>query len=399
MPVVGTWVSFLMFGGQFPGTDFIPRLYTVHVLLIPGIIRALVTVHLMMVWYQKHTQFPGPGRTNDNVVGYPLLPVYMAKAGGFFFVVFGVTTLISALVTINPVWVFGPYTPDQVSAGSQPDWYMGWLDGAVRLMPNWESHIAGYTISWNIMIPAMILPGIMFTLLGLYPWIERWATGDRAEHHLLDRPRNAPVRTALGVMAIAFYGILWIESGNDIIATSFDLSFNFITWASRVALLVVPAIAFVVTKRICLSLQRRDRDKLLHGRETGNILRLPHGEFIEIHAPISDEDKAVIMAKPDHVPLALPEAADPDGVANPKARTQRLQARLSRWYYGNNVPLPTAAELAAAEQHLAHDVSVTAPVLEDFEHLEVTGEPVLHSPAIGGVQRSAGHVGRHHDDP
>ena len=139
IPVVGTWTAFLLFGGEFPGTDFIPRLYTVHILLIPGLILGLVTAHLMLVWTQKHTQFPGPGRTNDNVVGYPLLPVYMAKAGGFFFIVFGVIALIGGLVTINPIWVFGPYMPDQVSAGSQPDWYIGFLDGALRIMPNWET--------------------------------------------------------------------------------------------------------------------------------------------------------------------------------------------------------------------------------------------------------------------
>ncbi len=136
IPVVGTWAAFLLFGGEFPGTDFIPRLYGVHILLIPGLILGLVTAHLMLVWTQKHTQFPGPGRNNDNVVGYPLLPVYMAKAGGFFFIVFGIIALIGGLVTINPIWIFGPYMPDQVSAGSQPDWYIGFLDGALRTMPN-----------------------------------------------------------------------------------------------------------------------------------------------------------------------------------------------------------------------------------------------------------------------
>ena len=143
IPIIGTWGAFLLFDGEFPGTEFISRLYGIHILLIPGLILALVTVHLMMVWTQKHTQFPGPGRTNDNVVGYPLMPIYMAKAGGFFFVVFGVTALISGLVTINPIWIFGPYTPDQVGAGSQPDWYIGWLDGALRIFPNIETMLFG----------------------------------------------------------------------------------------------------------------------------------------------------------------------------------------------------------------------------------------------------------------
>jgi ubiquinol-cytochrome c reductase cytochrome b subunit len=151
LPVIGTYVAMFLFGGEFPGTDFMPRLYAIHILLIPGILLALITVHLIMVFYQKHTQFPGPGRTESNVVGFRLFPIYMAKAGGFFFVVFGITVLIAALVTINPIWMYGPYTPSQVTAGSQPDWYIGWLDGAVRLMPNWESVIFGYNFSWNIL--------------------------------------------------------------------------------------------------------------------------------------------------------------------------------------------------------------------------------------------------------
>ena len=260
IPVIGTWGAFLLFGGEFPGTDFISRLYAIHILLIPGLILAMVTVHLIMVFTQKHTQFPGPGRTNENVVGYPLMPVYMAKAGGFFFIVFGIIALIGGLVSINPIWIFGPYTPDQVSAGSQPDWYIGWLDGALRTMPNIETVIAGYTISWNVLVPSVIIPGIIFTLLAAYPFIEAWVTGDKREHHLLDRPRNAPTRTGLGVMAITFYLLLFIGGGNDLIASAFNMSFNSIIWALRISYFILPPLMFVLTRRICLGLQRRDRD-------------------------------------------------------------------------------------------------------------------------------------------
>ena len=356
IPVVGTYLAMFLFGGEFPGTDFIPRLYSVHILLMPGILLALVTVHLIMVFYQKHSQWPGPGRTESNVVGYRLYPIYMAKAGGFFFIVFGITTLIAALVTINPIWLYGPYTPAQVTAGSQPDWYIGWLDGAVRIMPNWETTALGYTISWNLLIPALVIPGIMFTALGLYPWIEAWVTGDKNEHHLLDRPRNAPVRTGLGAMALSFYLMLWISGGNDIIATAFNLSINQITIALRVLIFVVPPIVFIVTKRICLGLQRRDNDKLLHGYESGQILRLPHGEFIEIHKPISLEEKAMILGKRDYAPLELEPALDANGVRNPKARKAAARARLSSWFYSENVPAPTLDEIAAAEAHASHAV-------------------------------------------
>ncbi len=383
IPVVGTWATFLVFGGEFPGTDIIPRLYSAHILLIPGIILALVTVHLMMVWTQKHTQFPGPGRTNNNVVGYPLLPVYMAKAGGFFFIVFGIIALIGGLVTINPIWIFGPYTPDQVSAGSQPDWYIGWLDGAMRLMPNWENVIAGFTISWNVFIPSVVIPGILFTGLALYPFLEAWATGDKREHHLLERPRNAPVRTGIGVAAILFYGLLWIGGGNDIIATTFDLSINAITRTLQVMLIAGPPIAFVITKRLCLGLQRRDRDKLLHGYESGRVLRLPHGEFIEVHQPLNYKELAVISSKEDLAVLPAPVKADANGVRNPHYRVDQLRHKLSSFFLRDNVERPTDAEIAAGQAHASHSAALEAP-LHEYEELDQ--DPVGH----GGVLHHPG---------
>ncbi len=157
-PVVGTYLSFFLFGGEFPGDSIIPRLYTVHVLLIPGLLLGLIGAHMLLLVFHKHTQWPGPGRTEQNVVGYPMLPVYLAKAGGFFFMVFGVVALMGGLLSINPVWKFGPYDPTKVTAGSQPDWYMGWPDGALRIMPNWETTAFGHTISWNVLVPIQVLP-------------------------------------------------------------------------------------------------------------------------------------------------------------------------------------------------------------------------------------------------
>jgi ubiquinol-cytochrome c reductase cytochrome b subunit len=364
-PVLGTWMSSLVFGGEFPGTDFIPRLYTIHILLVPGIILALITVHMMLVVLHKHTQFPGIGRTNKNVVGFPLLPVYVAKAGGFFFIVFGITVFVAGLITINPIWLFGPYVPNAVTAGSQPDFYMGFLDGAVRIMPGIETQILGYTLSLNLMVPAMVLPGIMLGLVGAYPWIEAWASGDKSEHHLLDRPRNAPTRTALGVAFMGFYGLLWLSAGNDLMAITFGLSINSITQISRVLVFVLPVVLFWVTKRIALSLQRRDRDKLLHGMETGQIIRLPHGEFMELHAPISEEEKAVILSKVDVQPFVLPPLVDANGVQRKDAWKLKLQAKVSNFFYGDNIPKPTPAELEAAEAHMNHGLDHHAA---DGEH-------------------------------
>jgi len=349
LPVVGSYLAFFAFGGAFPGEAFIPRIYTVHVLLLPGIFLALITVHLMLVWYQKHTQFPGPGRTEKNVVGYPLMPVYMAKAGGFFFIVFGVTAFLGAVASINPIWLYGPYTPGQISAGSQPDWYMGWLDGLVRMAPPLETHAFGHTISWNILIPGLILPGIMFTLLALYPFIESWATGDKREHHLLDRPRNAPTRTAIGAMALTFTLVTLLNGGNDIIATTFHLTINQMMWFSRIAVIVLPPLAYVITKRLCLSLQRADRDLVLHGRETGRLVRMPNGEFTEIHEPISAEKAWLLTSHEQLAPLELPDH-DGAGVRRPGVIKNKIRNRISR-SMATAVPKATDSERKELEGH------------------------------------------------
>jgi len=349
IPVVGTYLAFFAFGGAFPGEAFIPRIFIVHVLILPAIFLALITVHLMLVWYQKHTQYPGPGRTEKNVVGYPLMPVYMAKAGGFFFVVFGVTTFIAAVASINPIWLYGPYTPGQISAGSQPDWYMGWLDGLVRMAPPLETYLFGYTISWNILIPGLIIPGLMFTGLALYPFIESWITGDKREHHLLDRPRNAPNRTAIGAMAITFTLVALINGGNDIIAQQFELSINQIMWFSRIGIIVLPPLAFVITKRICISLQRADRELVLHGKETGRLVRLPHGEFVEIHEELTPEKKWLLTSHEQNGPLELPEI-DKAGVRRQSAIRNKLRARMSQ-ANAEVAPKVTAKDLNEIENH------------------------------------------------
>ena len=355
LPVIGTWALYFLFGGEFPGVDFIPRLYTIHVLLVPGIILALVTAHLLLVWTQKHTQYPGPGRTENNVVGYPLLPVYTAKAGGFFFIVFGVTTLMGALVTINPIWLYGPFTPDQVTAGSQPDFYIGFLEGSLRVMPAIEFNIFNtWTFSPNVLIPALILPGLMMTAMALYPFIESWVTGDKREHNLLDRPRNAPTRTALGTMSLAFYILLWLGGGNDIIATTFNMSINAITWFMRFALIAVPPIVFIITRRICLGLQRNDLDKLLHGKETGRILRLPDGGFVEVHEPVSEAEIPALIARETYPRWEIPKKYDENGIKTPNYRRQLLRAKLSHWWTKGDLPIPTTKEIQSGQHH-AHE--------------------------------------------
>jgi ubiquinol-cytochrome c reductase cytochrome b subunit len=289
VPVIGTWTQWALFGGEFPGTEIIPRLYIVHVLLIPGILLALIAVHVGLVWYQKHTQFPGPGRTEGNVVGVRILPAFAAKGGAFFAVTVGVIAMMGGLFQINPIWNFGPYNPAHISAGSQPDWYVLFTEGMLRIFPPWDIHLGDYNIPPAFWASPAFLP-VLYVLAGIYPWVEKRFTKDNALHNLLQRPRDAPVRTALGAMAISFYTVLVLSGSNDIIAYFFDVSLNATTWAGRIGVLVVPPIAYYVTYRICIGLQRSDRAVLEHGIETGIIRRLPHGEFIEVHQPLAGVD-------------------------------------------------------------------------------------------------------------
>ncbi|HEY3089457.1 MAG TPA: cytochrome bc complex cytochrome b subunit [Jatrophihabitantaceae bacterium] len=290
IPVIGTWTAFMVFGGPFPGTLIIGRLYIVHVLLIPGILVALIAVHLAIMIRQKHTDFPGPGKSETTVVGHRFYPKFSAQATGFFFIVFGLLCALGGLAQINPIWLFGPYNPAQVSSGSQPDWYMGLLDGSTRLFPSWEIRLWGHTVP-ALFWPTVVLPTILIGLAAAYPFIEARLTKDRARHNLLQRPRDVPVRTALGAMACTFLAVLFISGGNDLIAKAFDISLNAMTWGGRIATLVLPPLAYVIVYRLCLGLQRHDREVLEHGVETGIIKRLPTGEFIEVHQPLGPVDE------------------------------------------------------------------------------------------------------------
>jgi ubiquinol-cytochrome c reductase cytochrome b subunit len=291
VPVIGTWAHFAVFNGDFVGEQIIGRFYIAHVLLIPAILLALIALHLIILVKQKHTQFPGAGRTEHNVVGNRLFPTFAAKATGLIFVVFGVCATLAGLVQINPIWLWGPYNPAQVSAASQPDWYIGFLDGSTRIFPAWDINLPGdYTIP-ALFWPTVVIAGAMFTILALYPFIERKLTGDTASHHLLQRPRDVPVRTSLGAMGLTFYLWLMVAGGNDVIADKFDISLNAMTWVGRIGVIILPPIVYAVTYRICLGLEQHDREVLEHGIETGVIRRLPSGEFIEVHQPLGPVDE------------------------------------------------------------------------------------------------------------
>jgi ubiquinol-cytochrome c reductase cytochrome b subunit len=340
LPVVGTWISFLLFGGEFPGTAIVGRLYTLHILLLPALVVALIAIHLVFVVVHKHTQYAGPGRTQGNVVGYPILPVYAAKAGGFFFIVFGVIALMASFFTINPIWMYGPYDPSPVSAGTQPDWYIGFADGALRLVPPGLEFVwLDRTWSFNIIIPVLVL-GLFIVLVAIYPFIEAWVTGDRREHHITDRPRNNSTRTAIGAAGVTFYAALWAAASSDIIAVHFRLSIEGVTHAIQAAAILGPIIAYFVAKRICIALQKKDRSIALHGYESGRIVKLPGGEFIEVHEQLDEYERWRLVSYEQYKPLMI----------RPNSRgkitaAQRLRAGFSRWFYEDRIEPPSQGEI------------------------------------------------------
>jgi len=344
IPLVGTWISFLLFGGEFPGTAIVGRLYTLHILLLPALVVALIAIHLVFVVVHKHTQYAGPGKSPGNAVGPPILPIYAAKAGGFFFIVFGVLALIASLFTINPIWNYGPYDPSPVSAGTQPDWYIGFADGALRLIPpGWEFQWLDRTWSFNIIVPLVAL-GIFIILAMIYPFLEAWITGDKREHHIADRPRNAPTRTAIGAAGVTFYAGLWAAASSDILATHFSLTMEGVIHTLQAITVLGPFAAYFITKRVCLALQKKDREIALHGFESGRIVALPGGEFIEVHKQLDEYERWRLISFESYTPLMV----RPD-VRGRISTRQRIRGVLSRWFFEDRIAPVTKAELESAK--------------------------------------------------
>ena len=289
IPLVGTYLGFWVFGGNFPGTATIPRFFILHVLILPLIILGLVGAHLFLLVRQKHTQFPGKGRTEKNVVGTPMFPVFMAKTTGFLFIVGGVIALLGAFAQINPIWQFGPYDAARISYAVQPDFYMGFLDGALRIWPSWSFMGFGHTIPFEVFIPAVILPGILFNIAYAWPAIERKFTGDNEIHHLLDRPSMRPKRTAFGVAVLTLISMLFIASSTDLIANFFHLSLNSVLWGMRILVIVTPFIAYPITYKICKEMQGfQGAGK----RKTPNVVtRTDEGEYVATPTPVYSEDE------------------------------------------------------------------------------------------------------------
>ena len=255
VPFVGPYLAFLAFGGEFPTEGIISRLFVLHVMLFPALTIGLLTAHIAILVRQKHAQFPGPGATENNVVGKSLWPTQVFKSTGLMLLTAAVLALMGGLIQINPIWDYGPFDATTVSAPAQPDWYMGWLEGGLRLFPAVEPTLFGITIP-SAFVPGVVLPGLFFTAFALWPFIEQKIAGDYSEHHLLDYPRDMPMRTGVGVAGITFFVLLTLAGGNDVLALVFDIPVEAITYFFRAAVFVLPLLSGYVAYRIASDLRR-----------------------------------------------------------------------------------------------------------------------------------------------
>jgi ubiquinol-cytochrome c reductase cytochrome b subunit len=195
----------------------------------------------------------------------------------------------------------------------------------------------------GVMVP-LVISLVFLALVAAYPFIENWVTQDKREHHVLDRPRNAPTRTAIGAAGVTFYGVLWAGASTDLIAINFQMSLNQILLAMQILLIIGPVIAYWVTKRACLSLQRKDREIALHGRESGRVVRLPHGEYIEIHDKVDKYELWKLVDFKDYQPtMARPNK---DGKIT---LGSKIRARVSSIYFEDRI-----APVSKAEYELAN---------------------------------------------
>ncbi len=262
IPFLGPTLASLMFGGQFPTSGIIARIYPVHIFLLPAGIAGLLGLHLGMLWLQRHTQFPGPGRDDRTVVGTPMVPAYALRTTGYFMLVAGILTAFGALLQINPVWLYGPYTAWDSTTAAQPDWYMGWLEGAVRLFPGWDIQIGSFLLP-AVFWPAVVLPGLIFTPLFLWPWLDGMALHDHGFHNVLTLPSERPGRAAIGAGFVTFLSLLLVAGGNDVFAAVWGLDLLVFQRALQILVIVLPPIVALFTYLVC---RRRSQRWLATGR-------------------------------------------------------------------------------------------------------------------------------------
>jgi ubiquinol-cytochrome c reductase cytochrome b subunit len=281
IPLVGTWLALLFFGGTFPNDQITLRLFILHVWILPLTIAGAIALHLGMVWRQHHTQFAGPGRTEHNVVGSKLWPQYAIKSIALMIATFAVLAFLGGFFTINPIWIYGPFDGWTVTSPAQPDWYVAWLDGALRIGPPFALHLAGHTIP-PVFWPGVVLPGLLFGGMLAWPEIERALTRDHRAHNIVDMPYEKPWRLGLGVAVMAFASTLGFAGSDDIQAKLFHIEVEKLMIAYRFAVVLVPLLAGTLAVMIGFELRARFESRAGKGNtRRASLYRNAAGGFEE----------------------------------------------------------------------------------------------------------------------
>jgi ubiquinol-cytochrome c reductase cytochrome b subunit len=262
IPVIGSWLSFIVFGGEFPGEAIVRRLYVAHILLVPALIAALIALHMIILVKQKHSQFPGPGRTDTNVVGSRLWPGYAVRSIGLFAAVFSACLFLGGLVQINPIWLWGPFEPGSAISPAQPDFPVGWVDGALRMWVPWEPVIFGWKLP-TVFLPGAFLPLMTFVILYLYPFIERRFTKDRLAHQVLQRPRDVPGRMAFGVWSLTFLLMCLAAFSDDVISRYTGIPVYTLLAVFQIATCVLPFITGLIAFVLARALRDSEAEALM----------------------------------------------------------------------------------------------------------------------------------------
>ena len=307
IPLVGGQLAVFIWDGNFPGSSaFIDRLFIVHVFIVPIVIMVLIGIHLSVIMRQKHSQYPGAGRTEKNVVGTPLWPAYALRATGMLLGTAAILFLLGGLVQINPVWQYGPYEPWLGTNGAQPDWYMGWLIGALRLMPGFDFTIGKATVAPNPFFGGLLFPLIVFTILYGWPSIERRITKDKGRHDLLDRPRDKPWRTAFGAGFFTWIFTIFVAGAADRILVDVGFPYEGQVIFFRIAAIALPIIVFLATFKICKELKASDARPLR--RWYGTVVRRqPDGSYAAVPVEIDPDANG---SGNGHRPAATPVASE-----------------------------------------------------------------------------------------
>jgi ubiquinol-cytochrome c reductase cytochrome b subunit len=258
VPVIGGNLGLALWGAPFPGAHaFESRMYIAHVFLLPGLIGTLIAVHLALVASRHHTQFRP--RNEHRLRGVPMFPGQAPRSIALMLAVVALLLALGGLAEINPIWLWGPYHVGAGTNGAQPDWYLGWLIGALRLTPGFDVVIGGRTVIPNPFWGGILFPTIVVAVLVLWPWAERRRRGDHAVHNVLERPRDAPGRTAFGVAFLAWVFLVFVAGSADRAQVFFDLPYTGEIWFYRGFAFVAPVVIFFVVRAWCRSLQRAEQ--------------------------------------------------------------------------------------------------------------------------------------------